>query len=493
MPWFETPESRGAWGYHWKMNTMNPDIVQNGKRQIAAHYYPLTGPYASADKDILEYQLLLMKYAGADGVFIDWPGTRQRYDYPDNLANSNALIAKIDSVGLKFAIVHEDRNWDVGMELDARNDFIYMQNNYFNKQTYLNVNGGPLVLNFGPITFHQPAQWDKILNGLNPKPKFLPLYGNTQEIGANHVSGEYPWIYQDHPNVVNRYYTETNKFQIPLGVVYPGFHPFYAQGSADGPTWIIPLNGKQTFDYMLKQALQSNVNMIQIATWNDYGEGTMIEPTQELQYSLLTTMQEQLGVSYGERELKLIFQLYQLRKQHKGNSGTQQKLDQAFNHLTSLNVNDAETILNSLGPIDTGNNNNTNVDVKYTIKNRFLNTYLYDDNGQVKYGPLVTDDRFRWELETVNGQHTRIKNVQTKKYMNVERGLNYVESSTLPDTFWSAYWSILSIYGNDGVEYKRIQNKFKHTYLNLEKHLGYAECTDIQENAVSGHWSLIKV
>ncbi|HTM47020.1 MAG TPA: hypothetical protein VL137_18815, partial [Polyangiaceae bacterium] len=35
MPWFETPESNGAWGIHWKMANQNPDVTDaNGKRQI---------------------------------------------------------------------------------------------------------------------------------------------------------------------------------------------------------------------------------------------------------------------------------------------------------------------------------------------------------------------------------------------------------------------------------------------------------------------------
>ena len=65
MPWFETntsnPLSAGKWGYHWTMANRNPDVVTDGKRQIASHYYPLTGPYASGDEAILDYQCLLMK------------------------------------------------------------------------------------------------------------------------------------------------------------------------------------------------------------------------------------------------------------------------------------------------------------------------------------------------------------------------------------------------------------------------------------------------
>jgi hypothetical protein len=76
MPWFESKTSNsGTWGQHWTMANQNPDVIgSDGKRQIAAHFYPLIGPYASGDTNVIEYQLLLMKLSGIDGVFIDWPG-----------------------------------------------------------------------------------------------------------------------------------------------------------------------------------------------------------------------------------------------------------------------------------------------------------------------------------------------------------------------------------------------------------------------------------
>src|SRR6476661_5169499 len=77
MPWFETPATLGGsnWGYHWKFNNQNPNIVDaSGKRQIASHYYPKIGPYASSDPNVIEYHMLLMKFAGVDGVMIDWYG-----------------------------------------------------------------------------------------------------------------------------------------------------------------------------------------------------------------------------------------------------------------------------------------------------------------------------------------------------------------------------------------------------------------------------------
>ena len=57
MPWFESKETNnGTWGQHWTMANKNPDEVSSdGKRQIASFYYPLIGPYASSDQDVIEY------------------------------------------------------------------------------------------------------------------------------------------------------------------------------------------------------------------------------------------------------------------------------------------------------------------------------------------------------------------------------------------------------------------------------------------------------
>src|SRR5437588_4266173 len=81
MPWFQTPSSLGGtsgdWGWHWKMNTQNPNVVDDiGKRQIASHYYPKIGPYDSTDSDVIEYHSLLMKYSGVDGALVDWYGVQ---------------------------------------------------------------------------------------------------------------------------------------------------------------------------------------------------------------------------------------------------------------------------------------------------------------------------------------------------------------------------------------------------------------------------------
>ena len=110
MPWFQSPEISGYWGAHWTMTNKNPDLIlSNGKRDIAAHYYPLIGPYDSNDPDYLEYALTCIKLVGIDGILIDYYGKWNFNDYAQLLQASNAVIEMCQKVGLNFGLVYEDR------------------------------------------------------------------------------------------------------------------------------------------------------------------------------------------------------------------------------------------------------------------------------------------------------------------------------------------------------------------------------------------------
>lgn len=360
MPWFESKASSGTgkWGQHWTMANQNPDLVDgSGKRQIASHYSPLTGPYASSDPNIIEYQLLLMKLSGIDGVLIDWPGTTKLYDYPANLANAEAIIARLGKVGLGFAVVYEDQNVGIaagrGVVTDkigqGKADLAYMQSNYFGRGNYIRVNGRPLLAVFGPQTFGAAGDWQQIFAGLSTKPCFATLWDKYASTGGTDCTGEFGWVYQDagrpHLKVLNDFYQNHPDHGVKIGSAYPGFHDFYAQGGWGGGYFYIPENGTDTLSQTLDLALKSGVKFVQLVTWNDYGEGTIVEPTREFGYSRLTTVQRKLGVPYGQAELELVGQLYNQRLQYAGDARQQIRLDGAAAYLAALQLDQARAAL----------------------------------------------------------------------------------------------------------------------------------------------------
>lgn len=359
MPWFETKASsaNGQWGYHWTMANQNPDIVDgNGKRQIASHYYPLIGPYHSGDEAVIENHLLLMKYAGIDGILIDWYGTYDVNDFAMIKENTNQIIDLLDKVGLEYAIVYEDRFLEAivnaGLAATAVNaaktDMNYLRQNYFSDPHYIHINDAPLLLNFGPITLTTPQDWTNVFSVLSASPTFLTLWYESAEAGAN-AAGEFSWVYQDNSHISNFYNNQLPNLNVVMGSAYPGFHDFYAEGGTSTTIgWTIAHNNGATLDETLSFAASENLDYLQLVTWNDFGEGTMFEPTQEFGYSSIEKVKSFAGVqSLPSNSFNAISNLYNLRQTYSTSTSVQKQLDQVFYYLVSLQTQQAQDLLDT--------------------------------------------------------------------------------------------------------------------------------------------------
>jgi len=353
MPWFETPESNnGQWGIHWTMANRNPNniIGVDNKREIAAHYYPEIHPYASANQDTLHYQISTMRAAGVDGVLIDWPGLIGVNDLGKNHENCMAFINRLQGYGLDFAIVYEDRNLEhTGDKIgQARRDMEFARDNFFNRGNYIRHNGNPLMLVFGPIQLQSPDQWSQVFEVLNPKPTFLTLWYESQDAGSN-AQGEYAWIYSDFMDGLDNFYNN-RPLGVKMGVAYPGFHDFYQEGGW-GPSYFhIAHEGTNTFQRTLNRALQSDVPFIQAGTWNDYGEGTMIEPTREFGNGFVNILASALGVPAEDKEFNLIKNMYLKRKEARasGDSELLRKLQIVDDAINALEYGKADELFSQL-------------------------------------------------------------------------------------------------------------------------------------------------
>jgi hypothetical protein len=347
MPWFQVG------GTHWSMNS------RNSATGVASWYKPMIGEYSSNDGNVIEYQLLMMKYAGIDGVIIDWPGLNGANDLPQNKANSDAIIGRTAEFGMEFGICYEDQ---YAVSIDAgKNDLSYVRDNFFNKPNYIQIGGVPALLVFGPQKYVNAGDWSSMLSVFSAKPNFFSLWYNMNA-GAN-AQGQFAWVTQNALKGVSDFDdgSDGGGHGIQIPIVYPGFNAYYANGGWPGPTWKVSYTLKKdnTDGGTGSSTLASSFELgkfsgqaLQIATWNDYGEGTMIEPTDQFQYQSLTTLQTEVGTAYTDAELKIVKMLFDQRRATNGSQAA--KLNMASQALANLDVKTACSILGCTAPVHTG-------------------------------------------------------------------------------------------------------------------------------------------
>lgn len=341
MPWYSAPPSGGVWGWHWTMNHFDPERFRwDGRREIASHEYPLIGPYDSGDDDVLECHVLLMKIAGIDGVVIDWYGTGVSNDYPLCHGNTQKLIPWLKKAGLRFAVCYEDqalKPLQSGEDTrQLQRDVRWVEDTLFSDSRYLRHDGRPLFFVFGPqhVRGAFPFASRPFTVGLPHLAKEHGLDGSfawPPVAGGRSVSAE-QW-----KKDLDGTYADA---QTLAATAFPGFHDIYRQAGVHDSYGSIDARRGHTLVESLAQATQSGKPFVQVATWNDFGEGTMIEPTISRGYRSL----EALGRSGDKAALRLPVLLHSLRKR----GGDDARLDEAAGHLFASNHEAAERILESV-------------------------------------------------------------------------------------------------------------------------------------------------
>ncbi len=359
MAWFQGKPVSSTWGWHWTMNAENPDLVVNGQRQIASQLYPSIGPYDSSDPDLLEYHVLLMKYSGIRGAFVDWYGIDDpsNLDYGMQTRNTGLLFTALKRAGLQLGIVYEDQS--IGNEInlgdlaagnamsDGQSVMQWLHANWFADPSYATWNGEPILLNFGPQYFTSSAEWSQLFSVIPSPPSLFTLHSTLSPA----ATGCFYWPEPSRGTDGDRaeYLTELPHITIPAA--YPRFADFYAQAGV-GPSYgSIADDGGATYTDRLSIAMTNDPKIVQLVTWNDWGEGTTIEPSVQYGTRDLEATQRAVASSgwtdfpWTAADLQLPQRLYDGRKASPGST----VLDQVSDALMAGNPSQAATLLSSAG------------------------------------------------------------------------------------------------------------------------------------------------
>ena len=295
MPWFQYPDN----AFHL------PDIS-------GSYYKPIIGYYSSQNDTVLDWQLSLMKESGINGIIVDWYGTSDINDYQFIKETTDLIWNKIKTnyTDLKLGICY-DFNSEVPNENIFENSLLYLEDNYFNDPQYLRyTDGNPIMLIFPSYSSSSAVQTPQGINqalnnlGLSNLYVFAEFRNPAFDFSNNnyHNMGVFNWVYpfsksDDKTTQINEvindnylYYSQATSSPYNsafyVGSLYHGFSDHYI---ASGTGTTNPYNslGFINLDYnymdiLYNETYNSNTNnnpyIIQIPTWNDYTEGTMIEP-----------------------------------------------------------------------------------------------------------------------------------------------------------------------------------------------------------------------
>lgn len=295
MPWYEAKPLSQQWGWHWTMNHFNPDKVVDQKREIASKYYPAIGPYDSGDTDVIEYHLLLMKLCGIDGVIVDWYGLTSYRDYAILHRNTTRVLQACERLKMKFAICYEDQTIPLlsaagelnGIEpVDhAVGEINWLSRYWFQSPSYVRLGKKPLLLSFGHDGL-SPQQWGQCVKRLS-----APVCYYSQDILRSGAHGGFNWPSpREGINQYDEFLKRAEHWPSFIPVAFPRFDDIYDIAKVSDGFPVIPDRSGATLKQTLKKCIDSGAEVFQIATWNDWGEGTQIEPS----------------IEHGQRDLKII-------------------------------------------------------------------------------------------------------------------------------------------------------------------------------------------
>ncbi|MCK9479380.1 MAG: DNRLRE domain-containing protein [Firmicutes bacterium] len=303
-----TPTYSGMWRM-WSNNIAdyNPATTnEEGKRNIPSPNYPSIGLYDASDPDYVEYQMQLLKMTGVDVVSVyftpisedAWKETTirnitvpllQKYGikaFPRASVDSSAYGTKSESVLQK---IYQDLNiyMDIFgeslLKIDNKPVFSFFHS-YLSKseldEWIASCDEEPFVLKWQWKPSNIPEEW---YNGM-----FSWVNLNGIDATQNSLATNYYSVSATKSNYIDTILSSKATVQNRLGYYYadgvaPAFDDTYVNGWGDGSSTYISEAGTngEIYKYKWAHAVENQFPMVMIPTWDDWCEGTTIQPSLE--------------------------------------------------------------------------------------------------------------------------------------------------------------------------------------------------------------------
>jgi len=278
--WYKTPATDGGWSY-WTDHGNNPPntwfskYLPDPKPDV---FDPATELYSPNDYNNFKWQVAKMAEARLEVAIASWfgPGTKEDTAF-NNIIND--FMGRNDNPypNLRWAIYYEDEGFSDPTVSTIVNDLNHIKNNYAQSPYFMRVNGKPVIFVYADASdgSAMAQRWKDANTQLNS------YFYVVLKLFSGYTSVSYQ------PDSWHQYAPATRSgTHAPYSAyVSPGFW------LDDGSSERLPRNATE-FENAVQSMVSANVTWKMVQTWNEWGEGTSIEPGTHVRFNASSNKDE---------------------------------------------------------------------------------------------------------------------------------------------------------------------------------------------------------
>jgi glycoprotein endo-alpha-1,2-mannosidase len=468
-PWYATPYGPSKRWFHWE------GTVKEGWIDTSTHF-PLFGAYDSADEETIEAQMLLAQHAGIDGFISSWWGkdTFEDQTFPK-------ILTVAERLNFRVSPYYESYRPSLDPATVA-GELTYLVERYSNSSAFLKIGETPVIFVYAvQAQDREPEFWIEVRTILEEKVGRVFLIGDLQnpayvsvfdgfhiyaELDLNRAKSIYE-MFSEQMNIgadaldlteAIKEIETTGKLvlrnKLTCGTVIPG----YDDRKIRSPGTLLYRMSGETYQEYWRTVQESSVDWVLITSWNEWHEGTEVEPSVEYGFQYLTETREfasqfkDTEIPEREEEPDLLPSL-----EMSGNLDTLE--------VTMLNTGDGPAIATRV-EIDLGGFNANVVS---------SSPYPHDNSNTVNYIPLThggESTKVLVQLSGITNEAITISELSIR-YFSVSGELKEFERRAIRLEKTPSCFIATATYGTPMAEEIQILRQFRDEYL-LTNSLGQA-------------------
>lgn len=293
-PWYDMSRS-GKHNLHW-------GIVDAAAHETdATAHYPARGVYNSMDPDVVRSHIELAKSNGITGFIVSWWGHQSKETRND--ASVPLILQSANQEHFKISVYWEQEEGPTaGRTSNAVDDLVYLVTQFGTNDAFLKVGGKPVIFVYGRVLSQiHKDWWPGILRAARAKAgPFLLIADKYEEANAQLFDGLHQynispagakfralpelhaWAAQYNGDCVK---LARQYHRISCATVIPG----YNDTKIRKPGRNVDRQDGGVYRTLWEAVINAHPDWVVITSWNEWLEGTEIEPS----------------VEYGDQYLKL--------------------------------------------------------------------------------------------------------------------------------------------------------------------------------------------